>query len=183
MLISAYLCQAYPIWQLRRFSRRSFFTISSLGRSTITQPPSPSLKKRQERNFDLHHPQGAACERRSSGRIDPESSHCVTFVFIRGKSRENRLLQFGFCNSSQNRYFFGVCASAAIYKKYPEVGAYNSPWIKSYEHRSKNVFFVAHLHDSHAFFQMQLKRTYTPQLMPPPCVSASRTIQRLSDLS
>ena len=136
MLISAYLCQAYPIWQLRRFSRRSFFTISSLGRSTITQPPSPSLKKRQERKFDLHHPQGAACERRSSGRIDPESSHCVTFVFIRGKSRENRLLQF---ESKSN--FFGVCASAVIYKKYPDVGAYNSPWIKVYEHRSKNVFF------------------------------------------
>ena len=58
------------------------------------------------------------------------------------------LLQLGgiqeiieFLNSSQNQFFSGVCAGAAISKKYPEVGAYNSPWIESYEHRSKKNFF------------------------------------------
>ena len=48
-----------------------------------------------------------------------------------------------FLNSSQNRFFSGVCAGAAISKKYPEVGAYNSPWIKSYEHRRVNFFFCS----------------------------------------
>ena len=48
-----------------------------------------------------------------------------------------------FLNSSQNRYFFFVYASAAIYKNYAEVGAYNSSWIKSYEHRSKFIFIGA----------------------------------------
>ena len=48
-----------------------------------------------------------------------------------------------FLNSSQNRYFFFVYASAAIYKNYAEVGAYNSSWIKSYEHRSKFIFISA----------------------------------------
>ena len=50
-------------------------------------------------------------------------------------------------------FFLGVCASAAIYKNYAEVGAYNSSWIKSYEHRSKFFFLVPRLHDSHAFFR------------------------------
>ena len=58
-----------------------------------------------------------------------------------------------FLNSSQNRYFFFVYASAAIYKNYAEVGAYNSSWIKSYEHRSKFILLVPDLHDSHAFFR------------------------------
>ena len=50
-----------------------------------------------------------------------------------------------FLNSSQNRYFFlyMLYASAAIYKSYAEVGAYNSSWIKSYEHRSKFIFISA----------------------------------------
>ena len=50
-------------------------------------------------------------------------------------------------------FFLGACASAAIYKNYAEVGAYNSSWIKSYEHRSKLFFLVPHLHVSHAFFR------------------------------
>ena len=40
-------------------------------------------------------------------------------------------------------FFLGACASAAIYKNYAEVGAYNSSWIKSYEHRSKFIFISA----------------------------------------
>ena len=46
----------------------------------------------------------------------------------------------------------GVCPRAGCDKNYAEVGAYNSSWIKSYEHRSKLFLLVPHLHDSHAFF-------------------------------
>ena len=70
--------------------------------------------------------------------------------FLPDRALEGREVELGgihekidFLNSSQNRYFFFVYASAAIYKNYAEVGAYNSSWIKSYEHRSKFIFISA----------------------------------------
>ena len=48
------------------------------------------------------------------------------------------------CPFGSKRALSGVCSGVAISKKYPEVGAYNSPWIKSYEHRRVNFFFAAY---------------------------------------
>ena len=74
--------------------------------------------------------------------------YCSVVISLRRKEMTHVLggiqEKIEFLNSSQNRFFSGVCAGAAISKKYPEVGAYNSPWIKSYEHRRVNFFFAAY---------------------------------------
>ena len=56
-----------------------------------------------------------------------------------------------FRNSSENRFFWVYVPALQYLRNIPEVGAYNSSWKESYEHRRKNIFVVVVLPFSPVF--------------------------------